>query len=93
MVNTRISYSASRSLGKVVTEAIAYQLKANTLWIEAMAIANSITNGGTETENLYPDDVVAAGDCSTFYTIINDAKSNSASVCTQLGKIDQGLIV
>lgn len=93
--SSRILYGNQVATGGVhVANAVRYANLAMQELELAVTIMNSITGGGATPANLetpQPDFEVETGKGSTFYTTVNDFKSNMATaVATPVGTLYQG---
>lgn len=89
----RITYQATSIGGDMVAQAVDHLVQAQTLLNRAVALANSITGGGATPANLEGSTEfnVATSQGSTFYTAINNMKTNAATItASALADLDQG---
>ncbi len=89
----RISYNTSTIGGSMVAEAVDHIRKGRDLLNRAVAIANAKSGGGVTPANLESSAEfgVATGEGSTFYTAINNMKTNAATVSdTAIADLDNG---
>ena len=93
-VSSRFSYSTTAAVGgSHVANATRYIIMAQQELNRAVAIANEMTGGGVTPANLEgsAEFGVAVGQGATFYTAINNLKTNLATVtAAQLADLDAG---
>ena len=92
--SNRFTYNASAPVGGIhVANAARYTIMAQEEIIRAVAIANEMTGGGVTPVNLEgaTEFGLAAGQGATFYTALNNLKTNLATVtAAQLADLDAG---
>ena len=89
----RIAYNATTVGGKMKAEAVDHIRKARDLLTRASALANSITAGGVTPALLESSAEfgVAAGQGASFYTALNNMKTNAAAISdAAIADVDQG---
>ena len=92
--SSRFSYNATADIGGIhVANAARYAILAQQEINRAVEIANQMTGGGVTPVNLEgaPEFGLAVGQGATFYTALNNLKTNLAVVTSaQLANLDAG---
>ena len=89
----RITYNATTIGGKMIAQGVDDIRKGRDLIARAVSLANSISAGGATPALLEssPEFGVAVGAGATFYTALNNMKTNAATVSdTAIADLDNG---